>query len=149
MHHQRIDAMKHRKAVTETLPQFGLVLLTFLSLFWGFSWPMMKIGLREIPVWTFRTLCLLLGGFGTLCIAKVSGVRLTIPRSEFGPLILVSLLHITGWQLCSAYGLIYMGAGRAAIIAYTMPVWASILGAFILRERTFSRVSRVIDPHRA
>ena len=133
--------MKPKKAVTETLPQFGLVLLMFLSIFWGFSWPMMKIGLREIPVWTFRTLCLFLGGFGVLCIAKASRAKLAIPRSEFGPLILVSLFHITGWQLCSAYGLIYMGAGRAAIIAYTMPVWASILGAFILGERlTFARV---------
>jgi len=141
MHSQRIDGMKPKKAVTETLPQFGLVLLTFLSLFWGFSWPMMKIGLREIPVWTFRTLCLFLGGFGALCIAKAGGLRLTIPRSEFRPLILVSLLHITGWHLCSAYGLIYMGAGRAAIVAYTMPIWASILGAFILREQlTFARV---------
>ena len=133
--------MKPKKAATETLPRIGLVLLMFLSIFWGFSWPMMKIGLREIPVWTFRTLCLFLGGFGVLCVAKAGRMKLTIPRSQFGPLILVSLFHITGWQLCSAYGLIYMGAGRAAIIAYTMPVWASILGAFILGERlTFARV---------
>jgi len=133
--------MKPKNVRTETLPRFGVVLLMVLSIFWGFSWPMMKIGLREIPVWTFRTLCLFLGGLGILCIAKANRVKLTIPRSEFRPLLLVSLLHITGWQLCSAYGLIYMGAGRAAIIAYTMPVWASILGALILGERlTFARV---------
>ncbi len=136
------DSIKPKKNGTETLPHIGLVLLILLSLFWGFSWPMMKIGLREIPVWTFRTLCLFLGGFGLLCVAKASRAKLTIPRSEFRPLIFVSLLHITGWQLCSAYGLIYMGAGRAAIIAYTMPVWASILGAFVLGERlTFARVT--------
>jgi len=133
--------MKPKHTGAETLPKVGLVLLMFLSLFWGFSWPMMKIGLREIPVWTFRTLCLFLAGGGILCIAKASGVKLAIPRSEFRPLLLVSLLHITGWQLCSAYGLIYMGAGRAAIIAYTMPVWASILGAVLLGERlTLARV---------
>ncbi len=102
---------------------------------------MMKIGLREIPVWTFRTLCLFLGGFGVLCIAKANGLILTIPRSEIWPLILVSLLNITGWHLCSGYGLIYMDAGRAVIIGYTMPVWASILGTFILGERlTFARL---------
>jgi drug/metabolite transporter (DMT)-like permease len=126
--------------VTETLPQFGFVLLIFLSIFWGSNWPMMKIGLREIPVWTFRTLCLFLGGFGVLCMAKANGLILTIPRSELRPLILVSLLNITGWHLCSAYGLIYMEAGRAVIIGYTMPVWASILSTFILGERlTFAR----------
>jgi drug/metabolite transporter (DMT)-like permease len=130
-----MDSIKPKNTVTETLPLFGFVLLIFLSVFWGSNWPMMKIGLREIPVWTFRTLCLFLGGFGVLCIAKANGLILTIPRSELWPLILVSLLNITGWHLCSGYGLIYMDAGRAVIIGYTMPVWASILGAFILGER--------------
>ncbi len=130
-----IDPIKPKNAATETLPQFGLVLLIFLSIFWGTNWPMMKMALREIPVWTFRTLCLFLGGFGVLCIAKANRLKLTIPRSELWPLILVSLLNVTGWHLCSAYGLIYMEAGRAVIIAYTMPVWTSILGSFVLGER--------------
>ncbi len=127
--------MKPKNAGVETLPRLGLVLLIFLSIFWGSNWPMMKIGLREIPVWTFRTLCLFLGGLGVLCIAKANGVILTIPRSELWPLLLVSLLNVTGWHLCSAYGLIIMDAGRAVIIGYTMPVWASLLGTFILGER--------------
>ena len=133
--------MKPKNAAAETLPRFGFVLLIFLSVFWGSNWPMMKIGLGEIPVWTFRTLCLFLGGFGVLCIAKANGLNLTIPRAELWPLLLVSLLNITGWHLCSAYGLITMDAGRAVIIGYTMPVWASILGPFILGERlTFARL---------
>jgi len=137
-----IDPMKPKEAVTETLPKLGLVLLIFLSIFWGSSWPIMKIGLREIPVWTFRTLCLFLGGFGVLGIAKTSGVKLTIPRSELRPLIFVSLLNVTGWHLCSAYGLVHMDAGRAVIIGYTMPVWASILGSFVLGERlTLARLT--------
>jgi drug/metabolite transporter (DMT)-like permease len=130
-----VDSIKPKKTVTETLPPFGLFLLIFLSVFWGSNWPMMKIGLREIPVWTFRTLCLFLAGFGVLCMAKANGLTLTIPRSEIWPLILVSLLNITGWHLCSGYGLIYMDAGRAVIIGYTMPVWASIVGTFVLGER--------------
>jgi drug/metabolite transporter (DMT)-like permease len=130
-----IDPIKPKGPLTETLPKLGLVLLIFLSIFWGTNWPMMKIGLREIPVWTFRTLCLFLGGFGVLGTAMTNGLRLTIPRSELWPLILVSLLNVTGWHLCSAYGLIYMDAGRAVIIGYTMPVWASILGSFVLGER--------------
>lgn len=138
---QMIDPMKPQKAVTETFPQFGFVLLLFLSIFWGTNWPLMKIGLGEIPVWTFRTLCLFLGGFGVLGMAKANGLILTIPRSELRPLILVSLLNVTGWHLCSAYGLITMDAGRAVIIGYTMPVWASILATFVLGERlTFSRL---------
>jgi drug/metabolite transporter (DMT)-like permease len=105
----------------------------------------MKIGLREIPVWTFRTLCLFLGGFGVLCMARVNGLTITVPRSELRPLILVSLLNVTGWHLCSAYGLVYMEAGRAVIIGYTMPVWASILGSFVLGERlTLARLTGLL-----
>jgi drug/metabolite transporter (DMT)-like permease len=137
-----IDPINPKKAVTGTLPQLGLVLLIFLSIFWGSSWPIMKIGLREIPVWTFRTLCLFLGGFGVLCMAKVNGLTLTVPKSELRPLILVSLLNVTGWHLCSAYGLVHMEAGRAVIIGYTMPVWASILSSFVLGERlTLARLT--------
>jgi drug/metabolite transporter (DMT)-like permease len=136
-----IDPIKPKNEATETLPRLGFVLLIFLSVFWGSNWPLMKIGLREIPVWTFRTLCLFLGGVGILCIAKADRLMLTIPRSELWPLVLVSLLNITGWHLCSAYGLVTMDAGRAVIIGYTMPVWASILGTFFLGERlTFARL---------
>jgi drug/metabolite transporter (DMT)-like permease len=75
-------------------------------------------------------------------MAKVNGLTLTVPRSELRPLILVSLLNVTGWHLCSAYGLVYMDAGRAVIIGYTMPVWASILGSFVLGERlTLARLT--------
>ncbi len=130
---------------TRALPSFGLALLMFLSLFWGTNWPLMKIGLKEIPVWTFRTLCLFLGGFGVLCIAKANRLRLTIPRSELWPLVVVSVLNVTGWHLCSGYGLIYMDAGRAVIIGYTMPVWASILSTFILGERlTLTRLTGLL-----
>lgn len=123
------------KGATETLPQLGFVLLAIISIFWGLAWPIMKIALGEILPWTFRAFCLILGGLGVLALAKVSGSTLAIPIAELRPLILVALLNITGWHLCSAYGLIHMNAGRAAIIAFTMPVWASILGSFILGER--------------
>ena len=124
-----------RKNVLKKIPQLGLVLLASLSFFWGISWPFMKIALGEIPPWTFRTLCLFLGGLGVLGLARISNSSLAIPKAEFWPLIFVALLNITGWHLGSAFGLIYMNAGRAVIIAFTMPVWASILGSVILGER--------------
>jgi len=123
------------KSATDTLPRIGFVLLAVLSLLWGFGWPILKIVLREIPPWTFRTICLILGGPIVIALAKAKGLRIAIPKAEFWPLLLVTLLNITGYFICSAYGIFYMKAGRAAIIAYTMPVWASILGIFILGER--------------
>ena len=118
----------------ERLPTSGLLLLAGLSLFWGVNWPIIKIVLAEIPVWTFRTLCLVCGGLGLLGLVRVNGVSLTIPKKELGPLLMVAAMNVTGWHLCSAYGVYYMQAGRASIIAYTMPVWAAILSGIILKE---------------
>jgi drug/metabolite transporter (DMT)-like permease len=118
----------------ERLPAYNLLLLAGLSLFWGINWPIIKIVLAEIPVWTFRTLCLVCGGLGLLGLVRVNGVSLDIPKKELGPLVMVAMLNVTGWHLCSAYGVYYMQAGRASIIAYTMPVWAAIFSVILLKE---------------
>ena len=112
----------------------GYLLLAGLSLFWGISWPIMKVALSEIPPWTFRMISLTLGGAGVLVMARLGGHSLSVPRTELGPLLLVALLNVTGWQLCSAHGLSLMMAGRAVIIGFTMPIWAAILSALILKE---------------
>lgn len=48
---------------------------------------------------------------------------------------------ILGWMVFSAYGVSLMPAGRASIIAFTMPLWATIIAFFVLGERvTLSKV---------
>jgi drug/metabolite transporter (DMT)-like permease len=113
----------------------GLVLLAVLSLVWGLGWPAMKVVLSELPPWTFRTVCLMSAGTGLLALARVGGTRLHIPPEDRVPLIVTSLFNITGWHLLSAYGIAAMQAGRAAIVAYTMPLWAVLLSRLLLHER--------------
>ena len=116
------------------LPLQGYLLLMGLTLFWGMNWPFMKIALGELPVWWFRTACLVVGGIGLLALARLSGGVWSFTRAEVRPLMLVSLFGIVGWHLNSAYGVSLMPAGRAAIIAFTMPVWAAILSSILLGE---------------
>ena len=123
------------KSAGDNLPPMGFLLLAAITLLWGFNWPIMKNVLTEIPPWTFRLLCLVFGGAGLLLLVRAGGCSLAIPKREIKPLILVSLLNITGWHLFSAHGLVKMSAGRASIIAFTMPLWAAILSSFILKER--------------
>lgn len=110
------------------------MLLFALTLFWGGNWPFMKMALGEIPVWWFRSICLLIGGSSLILIAKLSGQIVSLQRYEIKPLLLCSLLNVIGWHLFSAYGVSLMPAGRAVIIAFTMPVWASILSSYYLGE---------------
>jgi drug/metabolite transporter (DMT)-like permease len=110
------------------------VLLAALSLFWGLNWPVMKVVLGEIPVLPFRALCLIASGPLLLAIAALRGDTLALKRHEIVPLLLAAVLNVTLWHLFSAYGVSLMAAGRASIIAYTMPAWAMLLGALILGE---------------
>jgi drug/metabolite transporter (DMT)-like permease len=110
------------------------VLLAALSLFWGLNWPVMKVVLGEIPVLPFRALCLLASGPVLLAIAALRGDQLALKRHEVAPLLLAALLNVTLWHVFSAYGVSLMAAGRASIIAYTMPAWAMLLGAVFLGE---------------
>lgn len=116
------------------LPPAGFALLAGLSLFWGMNWPFMKIVLDEMAIWPFRSLCLLVGGGGMLILAGAGRHSLRIPTAELRPLLLCTVFNIVGWHLFSGYGVSLMPAGRASIIAFTMPLWAAFFARFVLGE---------------
>ena len=120
-------------------PRVGLILLVVATLGWGTSWPAMKIALNEIPPWTFRAVAMFGGGLILLAVARLSGLPLTVPKSRWGPMLGVALPNIVGWNMLSAFGLALMASSRAAVIAHTMPVWAGILGVFLLGEALSAR----------
>jgi drug/metabolite transporter (DMT)-like permease len=114
--------------------QGALLLLAATSLCWGLNWPVMKVALDGIPVLPFRALCLLSSGPAMLAIAHLRGDRLRVSSRELKPLILAALFNVTLWHLFTGYGVSLMPAGRASILAYTMPTWATLLGVIWLGE---------------
>ncbi|SME93566.1 Threonine/homoserine efflux transporter RhtA [Tistlia consotensis] len=121
--------------------RLGYLLLASITLFWGVNWPAIKLSVGVLSVWDFRLLSAGVGGLGLLTIARLGRERLAVPRSQVGPLLLCALFNVVGWHLCSAFGVLLMPAGRAAILAFTMPLWASLFAVPILGERlTATRV---------
>lgn len=116
------------------LPRLGLVLLVALTLIWGNNWPIMKVALAEVSPWTFRAICAIGGAAGLFALCRIGRIPLRVPRASRLPLLLLALFNITFWNLLSAYGVSLMPAGRAAIIAFTMPVWVVLLSAMFLGE---------------
>lgn len=117
------------------LPVTGYFLLAALGLFWGLNWPGMKIVLGEMTVWWFRTLSVMAGAFGLMLLAYINSGTTLPRRAEIGPLVLCAVFGMLGWHLFVGYGVSLMPAGRASIIAFTMPVWAALLSGPILGER--------------
>ena len=120
---------------TPRMAPAGLVFLLVTSVGWGLNWPVMKHLLTEWPPLSARGLCGLAGAGLLMVIAGVGGHSLRVPRAMWGRLVLSALLNVTGWMALMGLALLWLPASEAAVIAYTMPVWASMMAWPILGER--------------
>ena len=119
---------------TAEIPPFAIFLLAMLALLWGLNWPVMKLSLAEYPPFVFRAVAGISAGLGLFALARVNGQVLRVPRAEWKGLIIVSLLNMSVWNIAVLYGIDLMESGRAAILAYTMPLWATLTGAWLVKE---------------
>jgi drug/metabolite transporter (DMT)-like permease len=109
--------------------------LASLTLAWGFNWTALKVALSEVPPWTFRSFCLGLGAGVLFAALRAGGQRIVMPTGQWGRLCALALLNITSWNMLVAFGVAMIPSGRAAILAYTMPLWAVPLSVWLLGER--------------
>jgi drug/metabolite transporter (DMT)-like permease len=108
--------------------------IAILTLVWGFNWPVLKLGVMELAPLTFRGLTLPFAALGMLVIARLAGDGVRIPREWWSRVAILALFNITGWNAFVLFGVQQMPAGRSAIIAFTMPIWATLTGSLVLHE---------------
>ena len=105
-----------------------------LTLVWGCNWPVLKMGVSELAPLTFRSLTLPFAAIGMLLVARASGDSIGIARALWPRVVVLALLNIAGWNGFVLFGVQQLPAGRSAILAYTMPIWATMFATLILRE---------------
>jgi drug/metabolite transporter (DMT)-like permease len=113
----------------------GLAFLAITSVCWGFNWPIIKFLLSELPPLTMRGITGVLGAALLAALALLRGQSLKVPAAIWPRLALAALLNVTGWMVLMGLALLWLPASEAALIAYTMPVWASLLAWPVLGER--------------
>jgi drug/metabolite transporter (DMT)-like permease len=113
----------------------GLMFLAITSIGWGFNWPVTKFLIGELPPLTLRGLSGVVGALLLAALAVARGQSLHEPRAMWPRLVLVALLNVTGWMALMGLALLWLPASEAALIAYTMPVWASLIAWPVLGER--------------
>lgn len=118
-----------------------LVLLALLTGIWGFNWPVMKTGLADVAPMTFRTITLTVAIPLLWMIVRAQGQSLRVAREHWRELFGMALFNLVIWTICVIYGLQLLSSGRAAILGYTMPIWAAILGLVLYGERTSPRLA--------
>jgi drug/metabolite transporter (DMT)-like permease len=113
----------------------GLTFLAITSVGWGFNWPVTKYLIGELPPLTLRGLSGVVGALLLAGLALLRGQSLYAPRKMWGRLVLAAVLNVSGWMVLMGLALLWLPAGEAALIAYTMPVWASLIAWPVLGEQ--------------
>jgi drug/metabolite transporter (DMT)-like permease len=113
----------------------GLMFLAITSVGWGFNWPVTKYLLSELPPLTMRGATGVIGASLLALLAILRGQSLRVPRELWPRLVLAAFLNVACWMTLMGLALLWLPASEAALIAYTMPVWASVLAWPILGER--------------
>jgi drug/metabolite transporter (DMT)-like permease len=117
------------------VPPAAYVYLAIILLTWAGNWPLMKLALGQVPPLMFVLLRLA----GSLALIAppllLSGQGLLPRRGERLTLFWVGEMQVAGFLICSILGLAILPAGRAIVLAYTMPLWAIPIGIVIWPER--------------
>ena len=113
----------------------GYLLVAFTALAWGINFPIMKIGLAYSPPLLYTTLRMVLGTLTMFLIARMMGILRMPHRADIPVVFSVGILQNMGFITLVTFGMQYMPAGRAAILAYTSPIWVVPTAALFLGER--------------
>src|SRR3979411_699383 len=119
----------------------GVMFLAITSVGWGFNWPVTKYLLSELPPLTLRGSTGVIGAALLAVLAVMRGQSLKVPPELWPRLMLAAALNVGAWMVLMGLALLWLPASEAALIAYTMPVWAWVLAWVVLGERmTWLRV---------
>jgi drug/metabolite transporter (DMT)-like permease len=112
-----------------------VLLLIILVLVWSSVWSLFRIAMEAIPPLSFRVI-IGLPAFLLLLILGYKKVKtVKIPKNNIKSLLLISFFNVTLWQILMLYGITMLGGGRAAVLTYTMPVWATIFATIFGYEK--------------
>ena len=115
-------------------PRVAYVYLAVIIATWAGNWPLMRLALAHTEPMVFVSLRLA-GSIAILApiLAVLRRPLLPVPRERLA-LFWVGLFQVTGFLVFSIIGLAIVAPGRAIVLAYTMPLWAILLGLGLSRE---------------
>jgi len=107
--------------------------LMVLTIIWGYNWVVMKSALAYAGAFQFAALRTVIGA---LCLFAVLLVmRKPLRVKELPTLILLGLMQTSGFTGLLIWALVEGGAGKTAVLTYTMPFWVMVLAWPMLGEK--------------
>lgn len=115
----------------------ALIALAILTVVWAFNWIVMKAVLVYVGALTFSAMRYV---FGTAVLFAVLALRgESLAPTPWRDTVIVDLAQTTAFQALVQLALISGGAGKTALLAYTMPFWVIPLAWLVLGDRPSPR----------
>lgn len=111
------------------------LLLFSVIVIWALAWPISKIGLQDMPpIWyTAMRLCI---GFFTIFFILLMQKKIKMPKKKDLPLILsIGLLQMASFLILINGGLLFVDAGRSAILVYSTPFLVTPIAVLFFEEK--------------
>jgi len=121
-----------------------LALLAALTLVWGTNWPLFRVALAELPVFTFRSIVLVSAIASLGLIVRLRGESFAVPKGKWPALIGAAAMNIFIWNIATSLAVLYIPSGHASVLAYTMPLWVALIGFAVFGQRLTGRLMAAI-----
>ena len=107
--------------------------LFLLTLIWGYNWVVMKLAVQYASPFQFAALRTFLGALMLFLVLVLTKRQLAL--KEFPTMLTLGLLQTCGFTGLLIWALVSGGAGKTAVLSYTMPFWVMLFAWPMLGEK--------------
>lgn len=104
-----------------------------LTLIWGYNWVVMKLAVQYASPFQFAALRTFLGALILFVLIFIS--KRPMALKEFPTMLALGLLQTCGFTGLLIWALVEGGAGKTAVLTYTMPFWVMLFAWPMLGEK--------------
>ncbi|HEU0196813.1 MAG TPA: DMT family transporter [Nevskiaceae bacterium] len=115
-----------------TINRAALLAILVLTIIWSLNWTVGKLAMRDSGPFMFSALRFIVGTAGLFIILAI--LRRPLKPTPWGYTVLIGLTQTAAFQTFSQWSLVSGGAGKMALLAYSMPFWTVLLAWWWLRE---------------
>jgi drug/metabolite transporter (DMT)-like permease len=107
--------------------------LFILTLIWGYNWVVMKLAVQYASPFQFAALRTFLGAI--ILFVLIVLTKRPLALKEFPTMLTLGLLQTCGFTGLLIWALVEGGAGKTAVLTYTMPFWVMLFAWPMLGEK--------------
>ena len=113
--------------------RLAFVALALLALIWGYNWVVMKQVIQYVDPFDFSAIRTLLGAATLFLVLLI--LRRPMKITALRQVALLGVLQTAAFTALIQWALVAGGAGKTAVLVYTMPFWVLPMAWWLLGER--------------